>query len=259
MSKAVSPPSVIAIIPARYASTRFPGKPLLRETGKYLIEHVYDRVGASTRIQSCVVATDDERIASAVRLFGGAVAMTRSDHPTGTDRIAEAIAGIPGSPDDLVINVQGDEPEIDPEYLDRLVGRMQQRPEVPVGTLACPFPAEVDATNPNCVKVVRNLHGNALYFSRSLIPYERDAGAARRGSGVHLHLGVYAYRRRFLLEFTRCSPTPLEQLEKLEQLRVLENGHALLVEIVEHAAVGIDTPLDYAAFVARWNARGQSR
>lgn len=247
---------IYAVIPARYASTRFPGKPLARETGKFLIEHVYERALESKHIDRCYVATDDQRIFDAVKSFGGNAVMTRADHPSGTDRIAEVAQQLGGAADDLIINVQGDEPEIEPAYLDRLIDRMRSRPEAPIGTLACPFPVDADPSDPNCVKVVRNLSGEAIYFSRAWIPYPRDgvANAARSGA-CHLHLGVYAYRREFLLELTSWRPTPLEQIEKLEQLRVLEHGRQLLVEIVESASVGIDTPQEYGAFVARFKTR----
>jgi 3-deoxy-manno-octulosonate cytidylyltransferase (CMP-KDO synthetase) len=245
---------VVAIIPARYGSTRFPGKPLANQTGKFLIQHVYEQVRAAERVARCIVATDDERIADAVRSFGGDVEMTRADHPSGTDRIAEVAARLPGGDDDIVLNVQGDEPEIDSEFLDRLVDRLASAPaDCPIATLACPFPAEAEPRDPDSVKVVTNCTGMALYFSRSLIPYPRDDGAPAADHWL-LHLGVYAYRRRFLLTLAAWPPGRLEQIEKLEQLRVLERGTPLAVEIVEQAGVGIDTPEDYARFVARCRA-----
>jgi 3-deoxy-manno-octulosonate cytidylyltransferase (CMP-KDO synthetase) len=243
---------VVAIIPARYASTRFPGKPLARQTGKYLIQHVYERVTAARAVQRCIVATDDDRIVAAVREFGGEAVLTRPDHPSGTDRIAEVVRGRPGRPEDIILNVQGDEPEIEPAYLDRLVERLEREAaDCPMATLACPFPADADPHDPNCVKVVLNSAGRALYFSRSLIPYPRDGGGGGAPHRCHLHLGVYAYRRVFLLELAAWKPGVLEQIEKLEQLRVLERGIALAVEIVADACVGVDTPDDYERFVAR--------
>lgn len=245
---------VIAVIPARYASTRFPGKPLARKTGRFLIQHVYERVKATRRIPRCIIATDDERIAAAVREFGGEVVMTRADHPSGTDRIAEVIHGLPGAPDDIILNVQGDEPEIEPTHLDRLVERLAREPlDCPIATLACPFPPDADPRDPNCVKVVVNSAGRALYFSRALIPYPRDGGGEGAPGRWLLHLGVYAYRRTFLLTLAALKPGVLEQIEKLEQLRVLERGTPLAVELVDRASVGIDTPQDYDQFVARWN------
>lgn len=251
---------VVAVIPARYASTRFPGKPLAQQTGKFLIQHVWEQVRRATRVQRVLVATDDERIAAAVASFGGEAVMTRADHRTGTDRIAEVLAGLPGRPDDIILNVQGDEPEIAPADLDRLVGRLAEAGAAcPVATLACPFPAEADPRDPNAVKVVLNRRGEALYFSRSLLPYPRESGGTPTAGTWLLHLGVYAYRRAFLLDFAGYEPGELEGTEKLEQLRVLEYGHALAVEIVARACVGIDTPQDYERFVARWRASGQAQ
>ncbi len=250
------PPAVTAVIPARFASTRLPGKPLLASTGKYLIQHVCERVGAARLITSCVVATDDERILRAVRSFGGDVEVTRADHVSGTDRIAEVMSRRGGGPDDIVLNVQGDEPELEPAYLDRLV-RLMRGGAWDCATLACPFPADADPSDPNCVKVVKDLRGKALYFSRSRVPYPRDeSDSARVRDTVLLHLGVYAFRLAFLLKFGGLRPSPLELLEKLEQLRVLEHGYAMAVETVEHASPGVDTPADYEAFVRRWRARG---
>jgi 3-deoxy-manno-octulosonate cytidylyltransferase (CMP-KDO synthetase) len=244
-----TPVKAIAIIPARYASTRFPGKPLVKETGKYLIQHVCEQVGRASSITEVIVATDDERIAQAVRSFGGRVAMTRADHPSGTDRVAEVAQGLDA---EIIVNVQGDEPEIEPAGIDKLVGLLAGDPAVQIGTLACPFGADTDPTDPNAVKVVLDARGRALYFSRSLIPYPRDtAGRPDRPGRWLLHLGIYAYRRSFLLKLAKLPPTPLEQREKLEQLRVLENGLTMAVGIVEKAAIGIDTPEDYAAFVGR--------
>jgi len=239
----------VAVIPARYASSRLPGKPLLRETGKYLIQHVYEQVCRARSISEVIIATDDRRIAEAAATFGGRAVMTRCDHPSGTDRVAEAAVGLDA---ELIVNVQGDEPEIEPGHIDRLIALLAEDAEVSMATLACPFPADSDPTNPNAVKVVLGARNRALYFSRSLIPYPRD----RRGRvdvPAHwlLHLGIYAYRREFLLQLAGLPPTPLEQRERLEQLRVLEHGFAIAVGKVEKASVGIDTAEDYAAFVQR--------
>ena len=247
--------NVTAIIPARYGSTRFPGKPLARQTGKFLIQHVYEQTAEARRVQRCIVATDDERIADAVRSFGGEVVLTRADHASGTDRIAEVVENTAGNADDIVLNVQGDEPEIEPAYLDRLVERLEADSDCQMATLACPFPPGSDPRDPNCVKVVRSLANQALYFSRSLVPYPRcDGGPIDPGEWL-LHLGVYAYRRDFLLEFAAWPPSPLERIEQLEQLRVLEHGGRLAVEVVDQACVGIDTPDDYQQFVKRSQAR----
>lgn len=243
---------VAALIPARYGSTRLPGKALARQTGKFLIQHVFERVAAAKRVERCIVATDDERIVAAVRSFGGQAVMTRAEHPSGTDRIAEVVRGMPGAPEDIVLNVQGDEPEIEPAYLDRLVDRLAAAApaEVPAATLACPFPAESDPRDPNCVKVVTDRAGNALYFSRALIPYPHRAATGGRGDWL-LHLGVYAFRRAFLLELAGLPAGRLERAEQLEQLRALEHARAMAVEVVERAWAGVDTPADYARFVAR--------
>ena len=177
--------------------------------------------------------------------------MTRADHASGTDRIAEVAQSLEGAPDDVVLNVQGDEPEIEPAYLDRLVERMTVDACCPVGTLACPFPAGCDPRDPNRVKVVCDRRQRALYFSRALIPYRAGAVEVQ----WLLHLGVYAYRRAFVLEIASWDAGPLERAERLEQLRVLENGHTMAVVIVPHACVGIDTPEDYERFVARQRGR----
>ncbi len=241
--------SAVAIIPARYASTRFPGKPLANRTGKYLIQHVYEQVCRARSLDRVIIATDDDRIFSAVRGFGGEAAMTRSDHQTGTDRIAEVAAGLSA---DLVLNVQGDEPEIDPESIDLLVSLMHDQRDASMATLACPFPADSDPTSPNAVKVVIDRRRTALYFSRSLIPYPRDdKGVVDTPGNWYLHLGIYAYRRDFLLSYASLPVSRLEQVEKLEQLRALENGHRIVVGLVRQAGVGIDTPEDYEAFVNR--------
>lgn len=244
------PVKAVAIIPARYASSRFPGKLLANQTGKYLIQHVYEQARRATRLGDVIVAADDPRIADAVRSFGGKVVMTRTDHPSGTDRVAEVAANLDA---ELVVNLQGDEPEIDPAYIDQLVDLMAADKEIPIGTLACPFPKDADPSDPNAVKIVRDTRGRALYFSRALVPFPRDTGGRpREPRRWLLHLGIYAYRREFLLKLAKLPPTPLEQEEKLEQLRVLENGYPIVVGVVDQATVGIDTPEDYAEFVKRW-------
>lgn len=245
----------VAIVPARFASTRFPGKPLARETGKFLIQHVVEHAQAASRIDRVIVATDDDRIAEAVRSFGGEAAMTRSDHPSGTDRVAEVATGLDA---DIVVNVQGDEPELDPKQIDRLVEVMIDDPDAPIATLACPFAVldGADPKDPNANKVVLDIRSRAIYFSRSPIPYPRiheTTGATHQPAPYLLHLGVYAYRRDTLLQLATLPPTPLELTEKLEQLRWLEHGLPIAVAVVDQAAVGIDTPEDYAAFVKRWS------
>lgn len=236
------------VIPARYSSSRLPGKPLLRQTGKYLVQHVYERACQAQRANYIVVATDDSRIVAAVEGFGGNVVRTRRDHLSGTDRVAEVAAQLDA---DLVLNLQGDEPLIDPNHLDLLFDLLIQRPSVDVATLATPFRELEDWHNPNCVKVVCDSTGRALYFSRSPIPYVRDGlpDLAQRPARFLLHLGLYAYRRSFLLKLAELPPGPLEQLEKLEQLRVLALGNPMQVGIVEDSGFGVDTYEDYQRFV----------
>ncbi len=252
-----------AIIPARFASTRFPGKPLAKDTGKYLVQHVYEQVVACSAISQAIIATDDERIAAAVESFGGRYCMTRSDHPSGTDRMAEAVSQLGLSEDDLVLNVQGDEPDICSDLLVRLVNDMSESHNVcRIGTLACPFcdngprSGAGSPTDPNCVKVVVDETGKALYFSRSLIPYPRETeGVVDQPSRWLLHVGVYAFRVDTLQMVSgdqKVCGHSLEASESLEQLRWLAMGQDIKVSIVDHHTVGIDTPEDYAAFVDRF-------
>jgi 3-deoxy-manno-octulosonate cytidylyltransferase (CMP-KDO synthetase) len=230
------------VIPARFGSTRLPGKPLLSETGRPLVVHVLENAARARSADRVVVATDDERILAAVRDAGGEAVLTSPDHRSGTDRVAEAARGLPGG---VVVNVQGDEPELDPEHLDRLVAALDADPEAGIATLAAPAGPGDDAS-PHVVKVVVAGSGRALYFSRSPIPYHRDEAVPRLR-----HAGVYAFRREALEAFVRTPPTPLERAESLEQLRALESGVAVKVVVVDRVAPGIDTPEDYAAFVAR--------
>jgi 3-deoxy-manno-octulosonate cytidylyltransferase (CMP-KDO synthetase) len=236
------------IIPARYASSRLPGKPLLRQTGKYLVQHVYERACQSQRANHIVVATDDPRIVTAIESFGGNVVRTRRDHPSGTDRVAEVAGQLDA---DLILNLQGDEPLIDPNHLDLLFELLIKHPGADMATLATPLRSPEQWQNPNCVKVVCDATGRALYFSRSPIPYVRDGQPdfALRPARFLLHVGLYAYRRSFLLRLAALPPEPLEQLEKLEQLRVLALGHPIQVGVVEQSGFGVDTYEDYEQFV----------
>ncbi|MEM9021112.1 MAG: 3-deoxy-manno-octulosonate cytidylyltransferase [Planctomycetota bacterium] len=238
-------------MPARYASTRLPGKPLLAETGKPLIQHVVERARSAKRIDRVVVATDDQRIFDTVVGFGGEAVMT-GEHPNGTSRIAEAVERL-NNDHELIVNVQGDEPEIDPGVIDQLVQGLAEDAAAQMATLCSPFTEDEDPTNPNVVKVVCDQRGRALYFSRSLVPFDRDAQllGAKPQAAVLKHPGLYAYRRGFLLAYPSLAPTPLEQAEKLEQLRVLEHGHAIRVIPAHAPEPGIDTPEQYAAFVRR--------
>ncbi len=248
--------AIVGIIPARFGSTRLPGKPLLSDTGKPLIQHVVEAARRASRIDRIVVATDDARIAEAVESFGGEVALTRADHPTGTDRVAEVVARMPEA--DLIVNLQGDEPELSGEALDLVVSLLDNDAEAPMATLATPIRDEAVYRDPSCVKVVRSRLGRALYFSRSPIPHHRDGLPDFKNDppAALLHLGLYAYRRDFLLRLADIPPSPLESAEKLEQLRVLEAGDPIALGIVQERSVGIDTPDDYRRFVERWkNAR----
>jgi len=240
----------IAIIPARYASTRLPGKPLLDQTGMTLIQHVVQAVSTALSIQDIVVATDDERIESAVDSFGGDCVMTRADHPSGTDRLAESAEILGLEDDDIVVNVQGDEPEMPGACVDQLVGLLVES-NCPMATLATPLGYE-EASDPNKVKVVLRADKRALYFSRSPIPFDRDS---ERKVQYLLHLGIYAYRVAFLKQYASLAPTPAEQTEKLEQLRALESGFDIAVGVTDYHGRGIDTPEDYQAFLDRWRRR----
>ncbi|MDY7009570.1 MAG: 3-deoxy-manno-octulosonate cytidylyltransferase [Planctomycetota bacterium] len=239
---------IVAIIPARYGSTRLPGKPLLDETGKPLIQHVVETVSLAERIDAVYVATDDERIIHAVADFGGCAIMTSGGHISGTDRLAEAADKLDLDDGDIIVNVQGDEPEMSPGHIDRLVSLLIDS-DCPMATLAAPL-SRADAEKPDNVKVVLSSDGSAMYFSRAKIPYDRGGGGK-----YLLHLGIYAYRKEFLLKFAAMPPTSAEQTEKLEQLRALESGYRIAVAVVESAGPGIDTPDDYAAFVARMKDR----
>lgn len=242
------------LIPARFGSTRLPGKPLLRATGKYLIQHVYEQASQARRAQIVAVATDDDRIAAAVRSFGGQALMTRPDHPSGTDRIAEAVAGLDA---DLVVNLQGDEPRIEPDALDFAVELLQRHPAAAMSTLATPLTSLEQYQSPHCVKVAIGDAGQALYFSRSPIPHVRDGQPdfERQPFLFFQHVGLYAYRRPFLQRLARLPASPLEQAEKLEQLRVLSLGERIQVGVIPAAHPGIDTPEDYDRFVAWYQAR----
>ena len=241
------------VIPARFASTRLPGKPLLNATGKYLVQHVYERAVAAA-VGPVVVATDDRRIFDAVASFGGRVVMTRAEHPSGTDRIAEVAAGLDA---DVIVNLQGDEPQFDPAGVQKLLTMLADDPGAGMSTLATPIKSLADFRSPNVVKAVRDDTGRALYFSRSPIPFVRDGRPdfAARPVNFLQHLGLYAYRRDFLLELAALPPAQLEQAEKLEQLRVLALGRPIQVGVVAHAGRGVDTFDDYRRFEAAHLAR----
>ena len=239
--------AAIAVIPARFSSTRFPGKIVATATGKPLVQHVVERARKARRLREVIVAADDQRIVDALRPFETRCVMTSPKHVSGTDRIAEVAAGIA---DAIIVNVQGDEPEIEPETIDALVDRLEKS-DSDMATAATPFAAGADPADPNLVKVVVSLDGKAIYFSRSVIPFQRDSAGDVRPT-YYLHQGIYAYRREFLLQFAAWRPTPLEQIEKLEQLRVLEHGRSIDVIITQRAVHGVDTPEQYQEFVKRY-------
>lgn len=235
---------VMVVIPARYGSTRLPGKPLLSLCGKPLIQWVWERARKSRRADAVRVATDDARIMEVVRGFGGDAVMTRADHPSGTDRIAEAVADAAA---DVVLNVQGDEPLIDPGLIDALADALSDADSWEMATAASPITDAADLQNPAVVKVVCGAHRRALYFSREPIPHVRDAvsPAEALAAGLHLrHIGIYAYRREFLARLVATPPAPLELAEKLEQLRALHLGARIRVLETRHASLGVDTPDD---------------
>lgn len=232
----------IAILPARFNSTRLPGKPLLEIAGKTLIEHVYRRVQQAESVERIIVATDDERISRAVEKFGGEVVMTRADHQSGTDRLAEAASHLPA--DALIVNVQGDEPMIEPDVIDRAIAAARHR-DASIVTVMTPLSDPASIADPNRVKVVVDRNGFALYFSRSPIPHSGPSSGT-----TFLHLGLYVYRVEFLKQFTKLDRTPLEIAERLEQLRALEHGNRIRVVEVESESWGIDTPADLEKFKA---------
>jgi 3-deoxy-manno-octulosonate cytidylyltransferase (CMP-KDO synthetase) len=231
---------VLAVIPARYASSRFRGKPIASIAGRPMIQHVADRVKRAQCVSRVVIATDDARIQAAVKDFGGEAVRTRSDHRSGTDRVAEVAAHIPA---DIYVNVQGDEPLVDPATIDSLVSAMIDEDSVQISTPCSAITTPNDIMDPNIVKVVRNFDGDALYFSRAPIPWVRDRG--ERVAAQHWkHLGLYAYRRDALLDFPTLPPGELERLEQLEQLRWLENDYRIRVVETEYDAISVDVPAD---------------
>jgi 3-deoxy-manno-octulosonate cytidylyltransferase (CMP-KDO synthetase) len=235
------------VIPARYGSTRFPAKILASATGKPLVQHVVEQALKCRRARQVVVATDDSRIADALAPFQTAVVMTSPAHPSGTDRVAEVARGLS---DEIIVNVQGDEPEIEPEVIDGLIGLLLENPQADMATAVTPIPQGRDPHDPNLVKCVLGIDGLAKYFSRCPIPYRREPNNPGNAA-YYLHLGIYAYRREFLLQCAAWPPTPLELTEKLEQLRVLEHGGQIRVLKVARSTSGIDTPEQYKAFVER--------
>ncbi len=232
--------NVVTVIPARYGSSRFPGKPLASIAGKPMVQHVYERAKAAQRVGRVVIATDDERILRAVAEFGGDAVMTRSDHRSGTERMAEVAMHIQA---DIYVNVQGDEPLIDPAAIDAAVEALQEDESVKVGTVCVPIAEPAQIMDPNVVKVVVDFQGDALYFTRAPVPWVRDEKQSV-GQLHRKHLGLYAYRRETLLEFPTLPPGDLEKLEQLEQLRLLENGYRIRVVETSQDSIGVDVEQD---------------
>lgn len=253
---------IIVCIPARYGSTRFPAKVLAKDTGKFLIQHVYEQAKLANLPDSVIIAADDKRIADAAKSFGAECIMTNPDCPSGTDRIAEAVGGLDF---DIVVNLQGDEPEIDPANIDTVAKLLADDTKCLMATLVADFENREQIADPNIVKVVTShesratSHSVALYFSRSVIPYDRQQAGIGEIKNYLRHIGIYAYRKDFLLKITKLPQTPLEKLEKLEQLRAVENGFDILVAKVRHTCAGIDTPEQYAEFVKRYAKKKHGR
>ncbi|NLP41765.1 MAG: 3-deoxy-manno-octulosonate cytidylyltransferase [Veillonellaceae bacterium] len=229
---------VLCVIPARYSSTRLPGKPLADIAGKPMIQHVYERASKATRPEMVLVATDHQLVYDAVAAFGGKVMLTSPEHPTGTDRLAEVAQAYPDI--DIIVNVQGDEPLIEPQIIDDLAGAFDNDDNLSMATLMT-LMDESEYNNSSAVKVVTDLNGYAMYFSRSLIPFPR---VKSEGFEVYKHIGIYAYRRDFLLKYAKLQPTPLEVSESLEQLRALEHGYRIKVLKTDFKSIGVDTPED---------------
>lgn len=249
-------PTSVIVIPARLASTRLPRKLLLNETGKPLIQHTYEAAQRATRPQRVVVAADSEEIASVIRGFGGQVELTSPDCASGTDRVAEIARKLPNI--DILVNVQGDEPEISAAAIDLAVELLTANPQAVMSTLATPIRTKEKLLDPACVKVIFDHHQRAIYFSRAPIPFARDwhdGLLAAQPSHYYQHIGLYAYRREFLLKLASLPRAGIERVENLEQLRVLDAGHTILVGVIDEPSIGIDTPGDYRAFVERWRRR----
>lgn len=247
---------VVGVIPARLQSSRLPRKLLLDRTGKTLIQHTWETARQASSLSELIVATDSLEIADVVKRFGGRAEMT-GEHPSGTDRVADLVRRhCPRA--DIIVNVQGDEPEIDPRQINLLVDTLTRSLAAEMATLSTPIRHKAERDSASCVKVVCTSDGRALYFSRATVPFVRDGNPDElltKETPWQLHIGLYAYRRDFLMHLTKLPPCELEQLEKLEQLRALEYGATIQVASVEHRAVGIDTPEDYARFVERQRSR----
>jgi 3-deoxy-manno-octulosonate cytidylyltransferase (CMP-KDO synthetase) len=249
------PRKILGVIPARYASSRFPGKALVPIGGKTMLEHVYERASMARYLTAVTIATDDERVYAEARRFGAQVRMTRADHPSGTDRVAEVASADTA---EIVVNIQGDEPLIDPAAIDAAILPMADDEALVMCTLKKRIEDAHEISDPNVVKVVTNHAGDAIYFSRSAIPFVRDREAAA-GAALYKHVGLYVYRKDFLLRYPDLPVGPLEQAERLEQLRALENGYSIRVVETEYESLGVDTPADLDRVVRLFEASIQRR
>jgi 3-deoxy-manno-octulosonate cytidylyltransferase (CMP-KDO synthetase) len=246
---------ILAVIPARFSSTRFPGKVLAKDTGKFLIQHTYEQACAASLPEKVIIAADDEKVVAAAKTFGAECVLTSAEHKSGTDRIAEAVADMDV---EIIVNLQADEPEIDPGNIDHLAQLLIDNPDCPMATLAAEFQSAEQVADPNIVKAITDCNDRAIYFSRLPIPYDREKSGIGNVQQYLRHIGIYAYRKEFLLKITALPQTPLEKIEKLEQLRAIENGFSILVGKVKHTCDGIDTAEQYAEFVTRYK-KGQNR
>lgn len=245
---------ILAVIPARYGSTRFPGKVLAKDTGKYLIQHTYEQACRAKLINRVIVAADSELIKNACAEFGAECVMTSSTHKSGTDRIAEAVLN---RDSEIIINIQADEPEIDPANIDKLANLLLHNADCDMATLVADFEKQDQVSDPNIVKVVLDNQQFAVYFSRAAIPFHRSQPGIGNIKNYLRHLGIYAYRKSFLENFTKLPQTPLEKIEKLEQLRAIENGYKILTTRVMNTHDGIDTLEQYQIFVDRFKNKGK--
>ena len=243
---------IVAVLPARFSSTRFAAKVLAKDTGKFLIQHTYEQACAASLPEKVIIAADNEKVVAAAETFGAECIMTSVEHKSGTDRIAQAVADMDV---DIVVNLQADEPEIEPDNIDYLARLLIDNPDYPMATLSADFQNAQQVADPNIVKVITDCNNGAIYFSRFPIPYDREKSGVGNVRQYLRHLGIYAYRKEFLLKITSLPQTPLEKIEKLEQLRAIENGYKILVGKVEHTCDGIDTPEQYAEFVERYKKR----
>ena len=246
---------IVVVLPARFSSTRFAAKVLAKDTGKFLIQHTYEQACLAKLPEKVIIAADNEKVVAAAETFGAECIMTSVEHKSGTDRIAQAVADMDV---DIVVNLQADEPEIDPVNIDYLAELLINNPDYPMATLSAEFQNAEQVADPNIVKVITDCNDAAIYFSRFPIPYDREKSGTGNVQQYLRHLGIYAYRKEFLLKITSLPQTPLEKIEKLEQLRAIENGYSILVGKVEHTCDGIDTPEQYAEFVARYNANREA-